>query len=45
MGYAYGIIGSAESPEFYARAVNAIEIENSVPGVYVDPVGMIGSGD
>jgi predicted N-acetyltransferase YhbS len=34
MGYAYGIIGSAESPEFYAKSVGAIEIENSAPGIY-----------
>jgi predicted N-acetyltransferase YhbS len=36
MGYAYGIIGSAEVPDFYAGAVGAVEIENSVPGIYVD---------
>ena len=36
MGYVYGIIGSAEVPDFYAGAVSAIEIVNSVPGVYVD---------
>jgi predicted N-acetyltransferase YhbS len=36
MGYAYGIIGSAESPEFYAKACGAIEIENSAPGIYTD---------
>jgi predicted N-acetyltransferase YhbS len=44
MGYAYGIIGSAETPEFYARSVGAVEIENSVPGVYVDLIGVVGSG-
>jgi predicted N-acetyltransferase YhbS len=43
MGYAYAIIGSAESPEFYATAVGAIEIENSAPGVYADPIGKIGT--
>jgi predicted N-acetyltransferase YhbS len=42
MGYAYGIIGSAESPEFYANAAGAVEIENSAPGIYVDPIGKIG---
>jgi N-acetylglutamate synthase-like GNAT family acetyltransferase len=42
MGYAYAIIGSAESPEFYKNAVGAIEIENSAPGIYADPIGKIG---
>ena len=45
MGYAYGIIGSAESPQFYSRTVSAIEIENSAPGVYADAIGMIGSSE
>jgi predicted N-acetyltransferase YhbS len=44
MGYAYGIIGSAETPEFYTRAVGAVEIADSVPGVYVDLIGVVGSG-
>ncbi len=43
MGYAYGIIGSAESTEFYSHAVGAVEIEDSKPGVYADPIGAIGS--
>ncbi len=42
MGYAYAIIGSAESPEFYKNAVGAIEIDNSAPGIYADPIGKIG---
>jgi predicted N-acetyltransferase YhbS len=44
MGYAYGIIGSAETPEFYTRSVGAVEIADSVPGVYVDLIGLVGSG-
>lgn len=44
MGYAYGIIGSAETPEFYERIVGAVEIKDSAPGVYVDPIGIVGSG-
>lgn len=35
-GYAYGIIGGAGSPDFYGRAVGAIEIEGSSPGIYRD---------
>jgi len=38
MGYAYGIIGGAGPTEFYARAVGAIVIPDSVPGVYADPL-------
>ena len=33
-GYGYGIIGAAGPVDFYKRAVGAIEIENSSPGVY-----------
>ncbi len=44
MGYAYGIIGSAESPAFYSKTVGAIEIEDSKPGVYQDLIGIVGSG-
>lgn len=43
MGYTYGIIGSAESPEFYAKAVGAVEIEGSLPGIYTDLIGQVGS--
>ena len=39
IGYAYGIIGSADEPAFYAKSVGAIEIHDSVPGVYADPLG------
>ena len=35
-GYAYAIIGGVESPEFYTKAVGAIEIPGSVPGIYRD---------
>ncbi|MEP6602794.1 MAG: GNAT family N-acetyltransferase [Spartobacteria bacterium] len=33
-GYAYGIIGSTTSIEFYRREVSAIEIADSSPGFY-----------
>jgi predicted N-acetyltransferase YhbS len=38
MGYAYGIIGSAENPASYAKAVGAVEIKDSAPGIYADPL-------
>lgn len=38
LGYVYGIIGAAGPMEFYARAVGAIEIPNSGPGIYLHPV-------
>lgn len=34
IGYAYAIIGSAGPVKFYEKVVNAIPIENSVPGIY-----------
>jgi predicted N-acetyltransferase YhbS len=43
MGYAYAIIGSAESPEYYAKTAGAVEIENSQPGVYTDLIGQAGT--
>lgn len=33
-GYAYGIIGAAGPKEFYSRAVGAVEIAHSWPGIY-----------
>ena len=33
-GYGYAIIGDAGPAEFYKRAVNAVEIPGSTPGVY-----------
>ncbi len=33
-GYAYAIIGAAGPQEFYAKAVGAIPIEGSEPGIY-----------
>lgn len=36
MGYAYGIIGAAGPTEFYKKAVGAIVIPHSTPGVYTD---------
>ncbi|MDH5738658.1 MAG: GNAT family N-acetyltransferase, partial [Gammaproteobacteria bacterium] len=35
-GYAYAIIGAAGPVEFYAKAVNAIPIADSEPGIYGD---------
>ncbi len=35
-GYAYAIIGGVGPKEFYAKAVGAIEIPDSTPGIYVD---------
>lgn len=36
LGYAYGFIGGVGPKEFYAKAVGAIEIPGSDPGIYVD---------
>jgi GNAT superfamily N-acetyltransferase len=36
LGYVYGIIGSAGPSDFYSRAVGAIQIPDSDPGIYVD---------
>jgi predicted N-acetyltransferase YhbS len=36
LGYAYGIIGGAGPTEFYTRAVGAISIADSVPGIYAN---------
>ena len=36
MGYVYGIIGAAGPMEFYQRAVGAIEIPESKPGIYTN---------
>lgn len=38
MGYAYGIIGGAGPTEFYEHAVGATVIQESVPGIYADPL-------
>ena len=35
-GYAYAFIGGVGPKEFYAKAVGAVEIEGSDPGIYVD---------
>lgn len=35
-GYAYAIVGDAESADFYVKAVDAHVIPGSVPGVYAD---------
>jgi len=36
LGYAYGVIGRAGPIEFYQRAVGAIVIPDSEPGIYTD---------
>lgn len=36
LGYAYGFIGGVGPKEFYAKAVGAVEIPGSDPGIYVD---------
>ena len=33
-GYGYAIIGGAGPTDFYTRAVNAVEIPDSTPGIY-----------
>ena len=38
LGYVYGIIGGAGPVEFYQKAVGAIVIPDSEPGIYVDPL-------
>ena len=38
MGYAYGIIGGVGPAGFYERAVGAVLIADSTPGVYADPL-------
>jgi len=35
-GYVYGIIGGAGPTDFYARAVGAVPIAGSSPGIYTD---------
>jgi GNAT superfamily N-acetyltransferase len=40
-GYAYSIVGAAGPGEFYAKAVGAVGIEGSSPGLYA---GMLRSG-
>jgi hypothetical protein len=36
LGYVYGIIGRAGPVEFYEKAVGAIAIPESDPGIYSD---------
>jgi GNAT superfamily N-acetyltransferase len=36
VGYAYAVVGGVDAPEFYAKAVGAIEISGSTPGIYRD---------
>ncbi|WP_022664219.1 GNAT family N-acetyltransferase [Desulfospira joergensenii] len=37
-GYAYAVIGGVKTPDFYAKAVNAVPIEGSSPGIYPRPL-------
>jgi len=41
-GYAYAVIGSAGPTEFYRKAVGAVPIEDSTPGIYRNMVGING---
>ena len=36
LGYVYAVIGGAGPTDFYKRAVGAIVIPDSEPGIYVD---------
>lgn len=36
LGYVYGVIGAAGPADFYERAVGAIAIPDSEPGIYTD---------
>jgi GNAT superfamily N-acetyltransferase len=36
VGYAYAVVGGVQDMEYYARAVRAIEIRGSAPGIYRD---------
>ena len=36
LGYVYAVIGGAGPTDFYQRAVGAIVIPDSEPGIYVD---------
>jgi GNAT superfamily N-acetyltransferase len=36
MGYVYGVIGGVGPAEFYAKAVGAMPIPDSTPGIYAD---------
>lgn len=36
VGYAYAVVGGVDAPEFYVKAVGAIEIPGSTPGIYRD---------
>ncbi len=38
MGYAYAIIGGVGPKEFYVKAVGAIDIPDSTPGIYIAPL-------
>ena len=40
-GYAYGIIGGVGPAEFYTKAVGAIIIEGSEPGIYKNPLNKL----
>jgi len=42
-GYGYGVIGGAGPVDFYAKAVGAVPIPGSVPGIYAGMLDLAGS--
>ncbi|MCL2648650.1 MAG: GNAT family N-acetyltransferase [Phycisphaerales bacterium] len=36
LGYAYAVVGSVSTSEFYAKSIGATPIEGSTPGAYLD---------
>ena len=38
-GYGYGVVGMTEQFEFYGKAVGAVEIPGSVPGIWRTRLG------
>ena len=38
LGYVYAVIGGAGPARFYERAVGAVPIADSAPGIYADPL-------
>ncbi|MEJ2098856.1 MAG: hypothetical protein P8X68_02615 [Desulfobacterales bacterium] len=37
-GYGYAIVGAVENSEYYKKAVGALEIPDSAPGIYKNRV-------
>ncbi|MCS7034802.1 MAG: GNAT family N-acetyltransferase [Phycisphaerae bacterium] len=44
MGYAYAVIGGAGPTEFYRQACAAMEIPDSSPGIYAEPLQPLKTG-